>query len=306
MRVRALSSPNFRPPILPPPRTRWSSSGGPAAAAQAVPARERDAAFDVWVDRRAQPYLADHAVGGVPVVPVALVIEWFLRATHALAPNGAPVLQSLRVLRGLKLDAGLSGERLRITRRAAEGGWRLELRGAGDALAYSATADLNSALPESPISVAPSGRPVADAQLYDGVVLFHGPAFQALRSLESAGEDGMSADLVGVRALGWQDEPWQTDPAAIDGMIQVGAKWSEKLLGGAVLPMAFGAFHLLEPGAATEPLRATARTRALHNARVVCDVALATRSGRLVAVLSAAEFVLRPDLQAVQIGEAAA
>jgi malonyl CoA-acyl carrier protein transacylase len=280
--------------------------GGPAAAAQAAASRERDAALDLWVDRRAQPYLADHAVGSVPVVPVALAIEWFLRAMQGLAPNGAPVLRSLRVLRGLKLDAGLSGERLRITRRAAEGGWRLELRGPGDALAYSAIADLNSAPPESPVSVSSTGTPVSDAQIYDGAVLFHGPAFQALRSLESAGDDGMSADLVGVRALGWQEEPWQTDPAAIDGMIQVGAKWSEKLLGGAVLPMAFGAFHLLEPGAATEALRATARTRALHNARVVCDVALATRSGRLVAVLSAAEFVLRPDLQAVQIGEAAA
>jgi len=279
--------------------------GGAGAAPDALPARSRDATFDIRVDRASQPYLADHAVGGAPVVPVALVIEWFLRATRGLAAKGTPALRSLRVLRGLKLDAGLSDERLRISRRAADGGWRLELRGRGDALAYVASADFESAAPESPISVEPSGTTASDAPLYDGVVLFHGPAFQALRALE-AGEDGMSADLVGLRALGWQEEPWQTDPAAIDGMFQLGTKWSEKLLGGAVLPMAFGAFHLLEPGAAAEPLRATARTRTLHNARVVCDIALATRSGRLVAVLSAAEFVLRPDLQAVQIGVAAA
>ncbi|MFA5912131.1 MAG: SDR family NAD(P)-dependent oxidoreductase [Burkholderiales bacterium] len=281
-------------------------AGAASTAAQVAPARERESALDIWVARKAQPYLADHAVAGVPVVPVALVIEWFLRATQGLAAQGAPVLRSLRVLRGLKLAADLPGERLRVTRRAAEAGWQLELRASGDKLAYAATADFNSVPPESPLAVEPAGTPIADAQLYDGVVLFHGRAFQALRSLESAGEDGMSADLVGLRALGWQDEAWQCDPAAIDGMIQLGAKWSEKLLGGAVLPMAFGAFHLLQAGAAAEPLRATARTRALHNARVVCDVALATRSGRLVAVLSAAEFVLRPDLQAVQLGEAAA
>ncbi len=281
-------------------------AGAPAAAAQGIPSRAREAMLDIWVDHKAQPYLADHAVGGVPVVPIALAIEWFLRATHGLAAKGAPLLRSLRVLRGLKLDASLPGERLRITRRAADGGWRLELRGPGGALAYAASANFDSASPEPPISVVTSGTAVSDAQLYDGVELFHGKAFQALRSLEPAGDDGMSADLVGVRALGWQDEPWQTDPAAIDGMIQLGAKWSGKLLGGGALPMAFGAFHLLERGAATEPLRATARTRTLHNARVVCDIALATRSGRLVAVLSAIEFVLRPDLQAMQLGEAAA
>ena len=281
-------------------------AGAPDAAAQALPARARDAALDVWVERGAQPYLADHVVGGVPVVPVALVIEWFLRATHALGAERAPVLRSLRVLRGLKLDANLSGERLRITRRAADGGWQLELRAADDRLAYAATADFAAPPPAGPAAVESSGTPITDAQLYDGVVLFHGRAFQALRALEAAGDDGMSAELVGLRALDWQDEPWQSDPAAIDGMIQLGAKWSEKLLGGGVLPMAFGAFHLLERGVLAGPLRATARTRALHSARVVCDVALATRSGRLVAVLSAAEFVLRPDLHAVSAGEAAA
>jgi len=106
----------------------------------------------------------------------------------------------------------------------------------------------------------------------------------------------MSAEITGLAELGWKAEAWEADPAAIDGMIQVGLKWSEKLLGGAMLPMAFEEFQLIEPGAKARPLRATARTRHVHDSRVVCDIALAASSGKPVAWLTGVEFVLRPDL----------
>lgn len=165
-----------------------------------------------------------------------------------------------------------------------------------DTLCYSATADFESSTQDGKALVEPAGAAKSNGRIYDGVVLFHGPAFQSLRSLEAMDSVGMSADVVGIAELGWKPEAWQTDPAAIDGMLQVGTKWSEKLLGGAMLPMAFEAFHLFQTGAAPGRLRTTARTRHVHHARVVCDVALATPEGDLVAVLSGAEFVLRPDL----------
>jgi hypothetical protein len=245
-------------------------------------------------------------VGGAPVVPVALVIEWFLRAMRGLSPGRTPVIRSLKVLRGIKLDPALRGELLRITRRFSDGIWRLELHGPKDILAYSATSDFESALPEWPESAEPTGPSIPRDRIYDGTILFHGPAFQSLRSLEAVDGIGMSADVVGLAELGWRPDSWQTDPAAVDGMFQVGAKWSEKLLSGAVLPMAFQTFHLVAPGAMRQALRTTARTRHVHNARAVCDVALTTPAGNLVAVLSGAEFVLRPDLmQPVQAVSAA-
>jgi hypothetical protein len=262
-----------------------------------APPAARDAVFDIWVDETSCPYLKDHSVSGAPVVPVALAIEWFLRAMGGLPKDGTPVIRSLKVVRGIRLDPAMSGELLRITRREAESKWQLELRAPGNsnALCYSATADFAPAPPERTAQVEPAG-PSITGEIYDGTVLFHGPAFQALRSLEALDGIGMSANVAGLSALGWSAEAWQTDPAAIDGMLQVGAKWSEKLLGGAVLPMAFESFHIFEPGAARGMLRATARTLHQRNSRVVCDVALAEPGGDLVALLSGAEFVLRPDL----------
>ncbi|MGA3327991.1 MAG: SDR family NAD(P)-dependent oxidoreductase [Terriglobia bacterium] len=271
---------------------------GGDSISQALPAkRERDTAFDLWVDDANYPYLRDHALNGVPVVPIALVIEWFFRAMRGVSPGRTPVLRSLKVLRGIKLDAALRGELLQITRRSEEGKWRLELRGPGDLICYSATAEFESSSPDWKAVVEPAGAATSDERIYDGVVLFHGPAFQALRSLDATDHVGMSANVAGLAELGWKLGAWQTDPAAIDGMLQIGLKWSEKLLGGATLPMAFRSFHLFAPGAARGRLRTTAWTRHVQHAQVVCDVALATPEGDMVAVLSGAEFVLRPDLR---------
>jgi hypothetical protein len=285
--------------------------GARSPAPSGKPRTPADAEFTLRVDGQARPYLKDHAVQGTPVVPVALVVEWMLRAMQGLQPGRTPVLRALKVLRGIRLDASLDGGSVRVLRRADAGGegWRLELYNPAGQMAYTARADFADDAPEALLQVEPaSGHPgaLSGPALYDGVVLFHGPAFQVLSALEVSPAGGMSADAVGLQALRWQPEPWQSDPAAVDGMLQVGAKWAEKLLGGAVLPMAFGALHLLHAGAIVGALRITARTRKVLNARVVCDVVLAEANGRTVAVLSGAEFVLRPDLQApAQVAAAA-
>ena len=273
-----------------------SSLIAPGSGADSFSLSRREAAFDIRVDQATYPCLKDHAVNGVPIVPVALVIEWFLRAMRGVSRERKPVLRSLKVLRGIKLDPALGGEFLRITRRYVDGAWKLELRDSSGAFFYSAIADFEVSSTATPI-VEPARGPVSEDRIYDGTLFFHGPAFQALRSLEPAGDgSGMSADLAGLIALGWHSGVWQTDPAAVDGMLQVGARWSGDVLGGATLPMGFQSFHVFEGGPAQGPLRATARTRQVLNSRVICDIALATHAGALVAALSGAEFVLRPDL----------
>src|SRR5262249_21329619 len=53
--------------------------GPPAAPGPAEGAR----GFTVLVGARTLPFLADHAVKDAPVVPAALVVEWFARAVRA-------------------------------------------------------------------------------------------------------------------------------------------------------------------------------------------------------------------------------
>ena len=72
----------------------------------------------VHVSHRTHPELADHAPAGIPVLPVASVLDWFSGAARRWCPVGTRVvLRDLRVLRGVEL-ANL-----------ADGGHRLEVRG---------------------------------------------------------------------------------------------------------------------------------------------------------------------------------
>ena len=43
---------------------------------------------EIQIDARSHPYLADHTIEGTPVVPVALVLEWFTAAAKAWLPRG--------------------------------------------------------------------------------------------------------------------------------------------------------------------------------------------------------------------------
>jgi acyl transferase domain-containing protein/NADP-dependent 3-hydroxy acid dehydrogenase YdfG len=254
-------------------------------------------AFDIWVDRERNPYLADHAIGNLPVVPVALAAEWFHRAIAETGHGRVPVLRSLKVLGGVKLDPLLQGESLRLTRRFEDGHWRMFLVTGQGQPAYSAIADFDPWTPDFPAVVESSGPPAGGRPIYDGHVLFHGPAFQALRSLEGTTE-GMSADVVGLTELGWPDDAWQTDPAALDAMLQLGGKWSEQLLGGATLPMGFQTLYLAGSGPVRGTARATVRTRQLGNSRAVCDIVMADAQGTLLAAIGGVDYLLRPDFAA--------
>jgi hypothetical protein len=132
--------------------------------------------------------------------------------------------------------------------------------------------------------------------VYDGRVLFHGPSFQAIRGLDGVSGEGMTGTLAGSRDLGWKDDHWSTDPAALDGALQLAVLWSRHVLGGGTLPMAIETCRSYAKGLSDGPLRAVVRRRAVHDRRAVCDVALARADGHVVAELVGVETVLRPDL----------
>ena len=67
-------------------------------------------AFRVTVNRSDHPQLVDHAIDGVPVVPVAFVIDWFVQSARAHAPHLQLVqLSDLAVLRGIVAGRYLTG-----------------------------------------------------------------------------------------------------------------------------------------------------------------------------------------------------
>ncbi|WP_432101446.1 SDR family NAD(P)-dependent oxidoreductase [Streptomyces sp. WAC 04229] len=272
------------------------------AGTELVPAEVDAPLAEVRVGAGSHPHFAEHAVGGRPVVPLAYVAEWFARLLREHDPYAPVELSDLRVLRGIALeDFGTAERRLLVRRVRTNRGpeaWQLQGHGDGDGAPH--------------YRVTPGGAPTADGfgletgtlaqdlgplprtELYDGHVLFHGPAFQVVRGFEGVGPSGARGELAGVRGMDWRPEPWITDPAAVDGALQLAGLWAEHLLGGPTLPMGIGRFRWHRPGPVAGTVPCTVYAGEADDGLAVCDVLLGSPQAP-VAELLGVQQVLRPS-----------
>ncbi len=252
----------------------------------------------VQLSERTHPELADHAPAGVPVLPVALVLDWFIGAARQWCPNEPkPVVRHLRVLRRVDLP-GL-----------AEGGHSLEMRGirpvltGADLLTLELYGD-GSPLPHYRATVSsandndlqwsspPDLTPVSPD--YDGHVLFHGPRFRAVRTVDGVSTEGAAGTVVGAADLGWSGEGCHLDPAAVDGALQLAVLWVSGVLGGASLPMAVAECRLYRDGLVAGPVRCVVRGGRVRADAADCDVALLDPGGTAIVALLGVTLIRRP------------
>jgi acyl transferase domain-containing protein/NADP-dependent 3-hydroxy acid dehydrogenase YdfG len=262
--------------------------------------------LEVLINPTANPYLEDHRIADVAVLPAAVVLEWFMRAARLLRPGSeVAACRDLRVLAGARLVDFADGRRFQIicpdAADASATSLRIELHGERGQRHYQAWIDLvrpgdaprkkgeNMAAPLHPSSLPPACQPwpwTADA-IY-GPCLFHGPAFQVLRALECCGEWGGTAALCGAadcqlsRVWPVRSGSWVTDPAAIDGGLQLALLWALQHTGRKSLPTAFGDFILHVPGPCATPLHCRLTVRDLANHHAVFDLCWVAERGEVV------------------------
>jgi hypothetical protein len=260
------------------------------------------ATVEVRVDAKSHPYLADHRIAGVPVVPMVLAVEWFLRAARACRPDLVlAAVKQVKVLRGIKLEGfdGAGDRFVVIAKQRSNGNGAevgVELRGKNDVLHYSATVSMTQAAVAQPASeAAPALKQWTQSAVYDGHVLFHGPSFQVIDSVQGISREGIVGTLSGTKESQWPAESWRSDAAAMDGGLQLALLWSRHVLGGAVLPMAMGEYRSYRDGLTDGPVQGVVRGRKIEGAGTVCDISFSDASGQVVAELIGVETVLRPD-----------
>jgi NADP-dependent 3-hydroxy acid dehydrogenase YdfG len=279
---------------------------------------EQPVLSELRVSAASDPALADHAIAGTVVAPVVMALEWMIRAAKTLAPAlSVRAVRGVQVMSGIKLDryakGGPDGDVFTLSAKKLSNGAGLvaavELRGAKHRLHYRAQVELGEPLEGLSGSVSAllaklGGTKAMDARTaYDGHVLFHGERFQVIDRVEGLSREGAVATMHGLLSRGWRVDGWQTDPALMDGVLQLAVLWSKSVLGGATLPMsigsvAFGYRGPLDPSLGV--LRVVVQGQVVESNRAVCDVTVVDSSSRVLFAFSAVEVILRPGEPQVQ------
>jgi len=272
--------------------------GEPRSEALAAESTGPAVSLEIKVDARTHPQLADHTIGGKAVVPVVMALEWFARAARACRPDLAlATIESVRVLRGIKVGELDTGVWLQVHCREVRNGvgslLEAEITGLDGAKHYSATIQMTEEQRHATqLSPDVTVQAFTD-EVYDGQVLFHGARFQVIHSVKGVGEQGIEATLSGTHAMEWSGD-WRTDPAALDGGLQLALLWSKHVLGGPTLPTAVSALKTYADGPATGPLRCVVRGQKKSNNRAVADLVFSDADGTVFAELVGVETHLRP------------
>jgi len=263
---------------------------------------DRPAITEVLAHEKTHGYLADHAIAGMVVVPVVVALEWIQRAARALSPERVVrAIRAVKVMSGIKLEhfSG-AGDRLVLSAKKLSNGSgvvaQVELRGRNDRLHYSAQVELGEPRAGGAVKApSVSGLQAWDGVVYDGFALFHGERFRVLSKVEVSSKSGAVATMSGLSERGWSAEPWQWDPAAMDGALQLAVLWAKRALGGATLPMAISDVDVFAHGAVNGPVRCVVVGKSAKNSRAISDVFVVDQEGSVLVHLSGVETILRPD-----------
>ncbi|MEU8546170.1 SDR family NAD(P)-dependent oxidoreductase [Streptomyces roseoverticillatus] len=261
----------------------------------------------VRITPETHPQLADHVIHGRAALPLALTLDRLLAAARNWHPGAdAVTLRDVRVMQPVSWDerepqdAVLTLTGASATGMAglleASGSLSMEVRGAGGRLHCTARAEAGAETEAGPPPAPDPGLPPwGQKEIYDGHLLFHGPMLHALREVEGVGPTGARGSLAGLTALGWPGDTWQTDPAVLDGALQLAALWAREAVGQAAFPMAVGTFRPHHRGPARGPVTCTVLPVRASDLLPVCHLRLVCHDGTPFADLLDVELIRRPD-----------
>src|SRR5262249_25321506 len=223
-------------------------------------------------------YLGDHRIDGRPVLPFAAAMELMAEAAVAGA-RGRTVtgLREIRLLDGVALEheraarvridtaTRAGGEEVEVTSAPTAGGpahYRAVVaRGApaGGSAPRFARARHGAASHEPPASLAdPSPFPIEIEDAYRDL-LFHGPLFHGIVSIDAMDEQGASALLAPSRpgpcVAGTDGMRWLLDPVLLDSALQVQVLWARLQWDVTLLPAEIGGYTLVEAAREGAPVR---------------------------------------------------
>jgi hypothetical protein len=290
-----------------------------ANASARAPATSRDHEQIVRLDLAGYPALDSHRIQGAVVVPAVLAIELMSHAARQVAGDRAIAgLRDVRVVKGIRLATGAnpSVDVKLVAKARNDREIMVEVRSLEGHLHYAATAEIagatNATAPTKIEIPSQRGAPWTADDAYARGLLFHGPAFRAIASLDWIGDAGASAMIATSARLGWPSShamgAWAIDLALVDGGLQLARLWGIHAIGKTSLPTRIGALVVHAKGALPSELRCVLVPRSRDEYRTVTDLFFVDGVGATVAELRGVEMhivpsespsVLPPSMQAV-------
>lgn len=260
-----------------------------------------------------EPFLADHRLGGHPVLPAVCAAGWMAHAAESLCPGYELArIDALEVLKGivfagaeveeyaldLAVPAAGPGEPLlleALITGAATGGQRRPH--------YRARLTLAAEAPRAPAlePLAPRAAMTLDgADVYRDGTLFHGPAFQGIERVLAYGPGGLTLRCRLPARVGPEASRFATgryDFVAADVAIQGLVIWARRRYGAAGLPLRLGRLEAYGRPAPGAPFTVTLVIRAHDERRVAGDLVAYDDTGATTLRVWGAELTLSPSLQ---------
>ncbi|MBI3296868.1 MAG: SDR family NAD(P)-dependent oxidoreductase [Elusimicrobia bacterium] len=257
--------------------------------------------FERALDLAGHPFLDSHRINGKPVLPLAMMVEWLAHgAMHAHPGLDFCGMSDLRVLKGVILDGAPRVVRAAAGKASKEGGlYRVpvELQGDGGVV-HARGAVLLGRRPEAP---APHPAPALakyprDARQAYAEVLFHGPDFQGIETVDGCGDAGIALTVKAAPVpSAWQKNPlrssWLADPLALDCAFQAAILWSVERAGAPCLPSYLGRYSQFRDFP-KDGLRVILRVTRNNGQSASADADFLDASGALVARLEGSEHTI--------------
>jgi acyl transferase domain-containing protein/NAD(P)-dependent dehydrogenase (short-subunit alcohol dehydrogenase family) len=270
--------------------------------------------FQKQIDIHGYPVLKSHVLGGVPVVPFALITEWMghgaLHGNPGLLLRG---LEDIRVLKGIRLENGSKEIRMMAGNTRKNNGFfeiDMEIRdgfqNGRDVIHIRGKAVLSADLTSPPtfdLNSHLSGLPPYSRDLVEiyETILFHGNDLRGIRQILGLSESIMAAELASAPLPNeWIAQPmrsrWIADPLILDCAFQMATIWSHEKMGMVSLPSYSQSYRQYRKQFPGEGILAILKIREASGRQVIGDFTFLDRDHTVVAELKGYEAVADPSL----------
>ncbi len=198
-----------------------TSGTGVRTRGRALPFCDRVAARTRILSVASDPFLADHAIEGTPVLPLAAAVDMMA----SLVDPGVPFeVRDVTLFQGVSLSPADATETLHLSVR----GERAEIRkGPRRTLCYRATVRPLTDVPELPTPLTGGTPSETSLEAFYDTITFHGPLLAGVTCI-----DGVAAEFVRGRVRAGRPTDWTpdthaerftVDPLALDSAMQLAA-----------------------------------------------------------------------------------